>query len=72
MATVREFPICEKAILTFLVSVGEGPRFAQLFQRAYAKLPKSARERIEEHWRGTSALNINIKRDVPVHFRLPK
>jgi hypothetical protein len=51
MATPLRFPISDKATLTVLVSGGDGQCFLQLFQNAYAKLPKRVRERIEAHWR---------------------
>ncbi|MCE9562607.1 MAG: hypothetical protein K8U57_11210 [Planctomycetes bacterium] len=50
MATALTFPIPAKHTLTVVVSGGDGARFARLFQQAFAKLPKSVRERIESHW----------------------
>jgi hypothetical protein len=37
-----------------LVSSKDGPLFVQCFQEAYAKLPGSARDRIEDHWKSSS------------------
>jgi hypothetical protein len=47
------------------VSGSEGPRFAQFFQQAYAKLPGGVREQIEEHWKSMPSSPELILEDKP-------